>query len=155
MNNSKLSRSPSFDEVPDVDYRTPVFVPNEPRPIQRLFVHPSIPSSAFMRLARSADYGNFAESKFTLTRVPHETQWLTDGDVRPLASLGVPLTLRVVGSLLNFGVQIGNADAHMFFEIDPLRAIDHEGMLRLFDMAFPPPGTGFVAASPDMSSHAL
>ncbi|KAL1942612.1 hypothetical protein VTO73DRAFT_4852 [Trametes versicolor] len=131
------------DLVPSLEYRalSPIFVERQPRPLQRVTVDARIAMTAYRRLTRLADYGDSAEASYSLTRVPEDIIWHEVVNPPVLYAHGLPLGLRVVGSLADFGINTSDTDAHFFFDINPIRPIDHEGMLRLLDLAYPPPVT--------------
>ncbi|OJT07703.1 hypothetical protein TRAPUB_1402 [Trametes pubescens] len=132
--------SPALDPPPLFD-PPPVLAAD--RPLQRIVVDESIPTAAHRRLRRLADHGSPDTGIYSLTRVPENIRWHDDANPPLLHVQGSPLGLRVVGTLTEFGVHASAEDAHFFFVVNPLRPIDHEGMLRLLDLASPPPRMGY------------
>lgn len=48
--------------------------------------------------------------------------------------------IRVVGSVLAVGLIGLHDNPQIFFDLDPIRAVDHVGMLSIYDKAQPIPG---------------
>ncbi|EIW54756.1 uncharacterized protein TRAVEDRAFT_22653 [Trametes versicolor FP-101664 SS1] len=107
------------------------------RPMQVVVVHGAIPTALYRRFQRLADYGNRSEGLFSLTRVPEDVRWYNACESPILSVDDDPMGLRVVGSVMDVGE--GEDARGVFIDIDPLRAIDHEGMHRMYEMARPAP----------------
>lgn len=76
---------------------------------------------------------------YSLTRVPEDIDWGYSHQTPTLVFGGQALGLRVVGSIIGVGVLSGGDAPQVFFDVEPLRAVDHEGMHRILDKASPIP----------------
>lgn len=104
------------------------------------------------RFTRLANYCCIQNTTYSLANLPPGLLWDFQYNPPTLAVRGEPLALRVVASVLEFGLYIADAGTHFYFELDPIRAVDHTGMLNLYDLASPPPGeTSFVSVIPPNS----
>ncbi|KAI0351684.1 hypothetical protein OH77DRAFT_1410732 [Trametes cingulata] len=105
-----------------------------------IVVHNLIPTSVIPRIRALLDYEFPPKSEYSLSRVPTFAAWDDEWAPTALALTSSPIIIRVIGTLTNVSHTAAEGELpSLSLDLELLRAVDHDGMVRLLRRAQPRP----------------